>query len=75
MKFWEQNSYGNFMTSKNHKIHNLGIQELHLGIARILTILVQPKPSIENIFIRRKGGGFFPNMGHVSVMNPKQVCD
>jgi hypothetical protein len=29
----DQNSYGNFMT--NHVIHNLGIQELHLGVARI----------------------------------------
>jgi hypothetical protein len=27
------------------------------------------------LFIRKKGGGFFPNMGHVSVMNTKQVYD
>ncbi len=45
VKILDQNSYGNFVT--NHVIHNLGIQELHLGITRILTILMQPSPLIK----------------------------
>jgi hypothetical protein len=29
----------------------------------------------KNVFITRKGGGLFPNMGHVNVMSWKQVCN
>jgi len=53
----------------------LGIHELQLGVTKILTILVQPKPSIKKTIYKEEGGDFFPNLGHVSVMSPKQVCD
>ncbi len=52
------------MTPYNHEIHNLGIHALHLGIARILTILVNHQS--KKLFIKKKDGDFFPNMGHVS---------
>ncbi len=62
MKFLK-NSYGNFMTPWNHEIHNLEIQELHLGITRILTILVQPKPSIKKNNYKEEGWWFLSKYG------------
>jgi hypothetical protein len=44
-------------------IHNLGIEELHLGVARILTILVQPSPPIKKCIYKEEGWWFISKYG------------
>jgi hypothetical protein len=44
-------------------IHNLGIQELHLGVARILTILMQPSPLIKKCIYKEEVWRFLSKYG------------
>jgi hypothetical protein len=44
-------------------IHNLGIQELHLRIAKILTILMQPSPLIKIYIYMKKRRWFISKYG------------
>jgi hypothetical protein len=36
---------------------------------------MQPSPPIKKCIYEEEGGGLFQNMGHASVMSPKQVYD
>jgi len=73
VKFLDQNSYGNFVT--NCVIHNLGIQELHLGVTRILTILMQPSPLIKKCIYNKEVWWFLSKYGSCECNESKQICD